>query len=287
MSREQANEQQAHHDTATPEAASESTHGLPPALHGQVLRLGPGDAQALRDLLTLYPMFSKGILSVAAPHVGNAAVQRAVAMVQQNAQGQPLATTGADYQERLGGVEGSAPATHAPAVGKPPPVTGLIKETLADEPAVGKPPPVTGLIKETLADEPAVGKPPPVTGLIKETLADEPAVGRPPPVTGLIQETLADEPAAATKSAAEPAWVGGARKYNAAHAELVSDFNDATANSCLDAGGQLDPQAVRRWQAGHGVDADGRVGPHTLAAARHASAKAGPAGAASDQRIPV
>ena len=281
MSREQATDHQAHQDTAAPEAAGETTHGLPPALHGQVLRLGPGDAQALRDLLTLYPVFSRGILAVAAAHVGNAAVQRALAMVQQNAHGQPTEGAGANQALIKDTLQDDAAK---PAVGRPPPVTGLIQETLADEPAVGRPPPVTGLIKETLADEPAVGRPPPVTGLIKETLADEPAVGRPPPVTGLIQETLADEPA---KTAAVPAWVGGARKYNEAHAELVSDFNDATAGSCLDASGQLDPQAVARWQAKHGLAADGKVGPHTLAAARQASAKAGPAAVAADQRIPV
>jgi Putative peptidoglycan binding domain len=285
MSREQATDHQAHQDTAAPEAAGEATHGLPPALHGQVLRLGPGDAQALRDLLTLYPVFSRAILAVAAPHVGNAAVQRALAMVQQNAHGQPTEGAGANQaliKDTL--QDDAAKPAHAPTVGKPPPVTGLIQETLADEPTVGKPPPVTGLIKETLADEPTVGKPPPVTGLIRETLADGPAVGKPPPVTGLIQETLADEPA---KSAAVPAWVAGARKYNEAHAELVSDFNDATGGSCLDAGGQLDPQAVARWQAKHGLAADGKVGPQTLAAARQASAKAGPAAVAADQRIPV
>jgi len=93
-------------------------------------------------------------------------------------------------------------------------------------------------------------------------------------------------PGTSAKPANEPAWVAGARTYNDAHAGLVSEFNDATANRCLDASGQLDPQAVARWQRQHGVDADGKVGPHTLAAARQASAKAEPA-AAADQRIPV
>jgi hypothetical protein len=161
MSREQAIDQQAQQDTEVHAAPTETTYGLPPALHGKVLRLGPGDAQALRDLLTLYPVFSRGILAVAAPHVGNAAVQRALAMVEQNAKGQPMATAAGS---------GSSQA--------------LTNEILADEPAVGRPPPVDrGLIKDTLADESAVGRPPPVDhGLIKDTLADEPAVGRPPPV---------------------------------------------------------------------------------------------------------
>jgi peptidoglycan hydrolase-like protein with peptidoglycan-binding domain len=94
------------------------------------------------------------------------------------------------------------------------------------------------------------------------------------------------EGSAPAKPAAEPAWAAGARRYNEAHVELVSEFNELTQGSCKGAGGQLDPQAVARWQRQHGVDADGKVGPHTLAAARHVQAKAGPAGA-QDARIPV
>lgn len=262
MSREQLTFQQSQQDTAGPEAAPQNTHGLPPALYGQVARLGPADAQALRDLLTLYPVFSRGILAVAAPQVGNAAVQRALAMVQQNAQGQPMASAGTASNQ------------------------AFIKDTLADEPATAKPPPVNqAFIKDTLADEPTTAKAPPVNqAFIRDTLADEPTTAKPPPVDqAFIKDTLADGNA---RSAAEPAWVAGARTYNDAHAGLVSEFNDATANSCLDASGQLDPQAVARWQRQHGVEADGKVGPHTLAAARQASAKAGPA-AAADQRIPV
>jgi len=122
--------------------------------------------------------------------------------------------------------------------------------------------------------------------MLDDTPAPAQAQGKPGTLSQAeMHEMLDDAPAAAK---AEPAWVAGARTYNDAHAELVSEFNDATAGSCLDAGGQLDPQAVARWQAAHGVEADGKVGPHTLAAARRASAKAGPAAtAAADQRIPV
>jgi len=283
MSREQLTEQQSQQDTAGPEAAPQNTHGLPPALHAQVMRLGPGDAQALRDLLTLYPVFSSGILAVAAPHVGNAAVQRAIAMVQQNAQGQPTAGAGpASNQAFIKDTLADEPTT-----GKAPPVNqAFIKDTLADESTTGKAPPVNqAFIKDTLADESSTGKAPPVNqAFIKDTLADESSTGKPPPVNqAFIKDTLADGD---TRPAAEPAWVAGARTYNDAHADLVAEFNAATAHSCLDASGQLDPQAVARWQRQHGIAADGKVGPHTLAAARQASAKAGPA-AAADQRIPV
>jgi len=223
MSREQLTFQQSQQDTAGPEAAPENTHGLPPALYGQVLRLGPADAQALRDLLTLYPVFSRGILAVAAPQVGNAAVQRALAMVQQNAQGQPMTGAGTASNQ------------------------AFIKDTLADESTTGKAPPVNqAFIKDTLADEPTTGKAPPVNqAFIKDTLAD-----------------------GGTKSSVEPAWATGARTYNDAHADLVAEFNAATNNSCLDATGQVAPEAVASWQRLHGVADDGRIGPRTLAASK-------------------
>jgi hypothetical protein len=85
---------------------------------------------------------------------------------------------------------------------------------------------------------------------------------------GLIKDTLADEPATAAKPATETPWAAGARTYNDAHAGLVVDFNAATSNSCLDATGQVAPDAVASWQRQHGIHADGRVGPHTLAAAK-------------------
>jgi murein L,D-transpeptidase YcbB/YkuD len=128
-------------------------------------------------------------------------------------------------------------------------------------------------------------------------IADEPAAAKPAaakPADGSWRlnqaemHEIADEPAATSKpAAAVPAWASGAQRYNAAHAEYVSDFNELTNNSCLDASGQLDPQLVARWQREHGVDADGKIGPHTVAAARVAQAKAGPAGTSADQRVPV
>ena len=89
-----------------------------------------------------------------------------------------------------------------------------------------------------------------------------------------------------------PAWVAGARAYNAAHAHLVDEFNELTNDVCrLDGEARIDPQAVARWQAAHGVDADGRVGPHTVAAARKTKAQAPSVASApapgADARIPV
>jgi hypothetical protein len=314
MSQEQLTDQQAHVGVAEQEtAAPDQSHGLPPHVYAQVMGLGPADAPALADLLILYSGLTPRILAVAAPHIGNAAVQRAIATVQgkSKAQGKPGALSQGELHELLD----DAPA--AKTQGKPgalsqgelhellddaPAATaqgklsqGELHELLDDAPAAkaqGKPGTLSqGEMHELLDDAPAArtqGKPGTLSqGEMHELLDDAPAAraqGKPGTLSqGEMHELLDDAPAAT----AEPAWVGGARKYNAAHAELVADFNDATGNSCLDASGQLDPQAVRRWQAAHGVDADGKVGPHTLAAARQASAKAGPANVAADQRIPV
>jgi murein L,D-transpeptidase YcbB/YkuD len=95
------------------------------------------------------------------------------------------------------------------------------------------------------------------------------------------------EGSAAPAPKAEAPWVAGARKYNDAHAELVSEFNELTKYKCALDDGLIDPQAVAHWQRQHGLEPDGKVGPHTLAAARHAVAKAGPAGGSADARIPV
>jgi len=323
MSREQLTDQQAQVGSAEQEtAAPDRTHGLPPHVYAQVTGLGPADAPALADLLTLYQALSVRILTVAAPQVGNACVQRAITIAQNRskAQGKPGTLSQAEMHEMLDDAPAAAPT--AKAQGKPGTLSQAeMHEMLDDAPAPGKAQGKPGTLSqaemhEMLDDAPAPGKAQGKPGTLSqaemhemlddaptakaqgkpgtlsqaemhEMLDDAPAPGKAQGKPGTLSqaemhEMLDDAPAA---KAAESAWVTGARTYNAAHADLVSEFNDATAGSCLDAGGQLDPQAVARWQRQHGVDADGKVGPHTLAAARRASAKAGPA--AADQRIPV
>jgi murein L,D-transpeptidase YcbB/YkuD len=92
--------------------------------------------------------------------------------------------------------------------------------------------------------------------------------------------------AAETKKEASPAWIAGATAYNAAHPELVAEFNHLTDDMCCDDDTHhLDPQAVASWQGHHGLPADGKVGPHTVAAAKAAKttahAPAAPASAAA------
>ncbi len=214
-------------------------------------------------------------------------------------------------------LEGSAPAAK-PAVGGPGALTQqqigpggefeLEGSAPAVKPAVGRPGALTQQqigpggefeLEGSAPAKPAVVRPGALTQQqigpggefeLEGSAPARPAVGRP---GALTQQQIGPggefelEGSAPAKPAAEPAWAAGARRYNEAHAELVSEFNELTQGSCRGAGGQLDPQAVARWQRQHGVDADGKVGPHTLAAARHVQAKAGPAGVQADARIPV
>ncbi len=73
---------------------------------------------------------------------------------------------------------------------------------------------------------------------------------------------------AAPHAHAAPAWVADARRFNDAHGHLVDEFNDLTHNVLALDDTQIDPQAIARWQRDHGIAADGKVGPHTVAAAR-------------------
>jgi hypothetical protein len=90
--------------------------------------------------------------------------------------------------------------------------------------------------------------------------------------------------------AAEAAWIGQARAYNAAHEDLVGEFNILTSFSCLSAGREngavADPIKVAAWQKDHGLEPDGKIGTHTVAAAREFNKRAkGPAPSPVDDDI--
>lgn len=93
--------------------------------------------------------------------------------------------------------------------------------------------------------------------------------------------------------ATEPAWVADARRYNDVQEYLVEEFNELTAYVCLnDDTGKLDPKAVADWQRAHGLTADGKVGPHTVQAARAVKTKGSSVAKAEqpeqpEARIPV
>jgi hypothetical protein len=230
-----SNAQQIEHQPGQQDAAAQTTGTsepsieLRPDLKAQILQMSPADAGPLSEMLKLYPNLSGGILLFAASHLGNAFVQRAIAIAQ-----------GSQAHGRAGSM--SHDEVRASIDGPAAPLSNReMHEFLDDSPAKAQP-----------ADPTAAPKP--------------------------------------TQAAAEPAWVAGARAYNAAHLELVDEFNDLTDDVCrLDGQGKVDPQAVARWQSHHGQAADGKIGPHTVAAARKLKAKAPEVAAVpqADARPPV
>jgi peptidoglycan hydrolase-like protein with peptidoglycan-binding domain len=66
---------------------------------------------------------------------------------------------------------------------------------------------------------------------------------------------------------------GFAAKYNEWHQAEAAEFNALTSGACIGEGGKLDVKLVKKWQADHGVEVDGKVGPATLRAARDAKQK--------------
>jgi hypothetical protein len=302
MSKEQVT-QQVQQDTAAPEAAATAqTYGLPPHVYGPLARMGPGDSESLRALLVNYPGLAQQILAAAVTtnQMGNIAIQRAVDMTRHRAVGAQPGSLGqkdirpggefalegdapaplTQQQIRPGGefaLEGSAPAPLTQPQIRPGGEFAL--EGSAPAPLT-QPQIRPGGEFALEGNAPAAG---PLTQQQIRPGGEFALEGNAPAAGPLTQQQIrpggefALEGNAPAKAVA-PAWVAGAQRYNAAHAELVSEFNEATQGACKGADGELDAQAVARWQAQHGVAADGKVGPHTLSAARHAMAKAGPAG---------
>ncbi len=214
MSKEQLIDPQTQQDASAPSADVEDpTYGLRPDLYAQLMQMGPGDVDAVADMLGNYPGLVGRILPVAAHRIGNSAVRRAIEL-----QKQRMAVKGPQHQ-------------------------------MADEDSRAM------LRDETDDRSDKIGMKDMVA-----TMSDP-------------EQPQAAQPAAPEAHAA-PAWVSGARKYNEQHPSLVSEFNELTNGICTgDDDIQLDPQAVAHWQAAHGVAADGKIGAHTLAAARQSKTK--------------
>jgi hypothetical protein len=275
---------------------NEETLGLPGPLYAQIVRLTPNDAEALSSMLTTYQRLSGAILQVAARRMGNAAVQRAIAIATHapsaSGPGETRETGAAEVQpggrlskDEMRGFLEDSPAKAQPAKG--PLSHDEMRGFLEDPPARAQP--AKGRLSKDemrgfLEDPPARTQPaksPLSQDEMRGFLEDSPAKAIP------TAPAAAQSPAHAT---AEPAWVGGARAYNEAHGDLVDEFNELTSDVCrLDGEGKVDPQAVSRWQTHHGLAADGKIGPHTVAAARKLKAKAPEVAAVphADARPPV
>jgi hypothetical protein len=84
MSKDPISQQAPQHDAAPAATSSEdATFGLRADLYAQIMQMSPGDSTALAEMIENYPGFLGKILMVASPHMGNAAVQRAIAIVKQ------------------------------------------------------------------------------------------------------------------------------------------------------------------------------------------------------------
>lgn len=201
MSREHVIDHRDQHDAGDSEAAHPH-HGLPPEIHARVIRMGPGHAPALSEILIAHPGLSTRILAVAAPQMGVSAVKAAIATATPNAAGSAVATE-------------SAPATQ---------IASTVPSTPTTEAAVAP---------------------------------------------ASAEADAAAEPGASERGPSA-AVISSARTYNRRHSHLVAMFDAATDRSCAGADGELDPVAVWRWQAEHGLGRDGRVGPRSAAAAQAA-----------------
>jgi hypothetical protein len=267
MSREQLSEHES--QGAAPAQAEQEgdIQGLPPNLYHQAARIRPGDVQGLRDLLTLFPDFAQPILAVASHHAGLSTVKQAQAMVQQNVTGQRGSLT--SQQIHPGGefaVEGSAPVLGP----EPAP-----QAEAAPLPAVSDAKPLSKPEQRQILHDPSDPKPlsKPEQREILHDPSDPKALNKPELAKILRDPT---DPYQQTPELLTPTQVEDASAYNAAHPSLVAAFNTLThdvyrARSKDAEMGALDPQKVAAWQADRNLQVDGKVGPHTLAAAKAAS----------------
>jgi hypothetical protein len=301
MSREQLNDHESQGAGPAQAEVQGDVQGLPPNLYQQASQIRPGDVQGLRDLLTLFPDFAPQILAVVSPRAGLSTVKQAQAQVQQNAVGRGGALT--SQQIHAGGefaIEGSAPVAGpevaAPAQAAPPqaaatqapaaPGTALDTMELSDVPLQDH------VRKAVLALHPGdavalqqvLNLYPSMSDAILTLAKQHVGVETVAQAVVLEQELAAKNRATADKKSHESTDgdlltktavfddLPGARKYNESHPEFVEEFNRLTQNVfCVSETaemGALDPLKVAGWQAHRGLAADGKVGPHTVAAAR-------------------
>jgi len=261
MSREQLSEQESQGAAPAHTEQPGDIQGLPPNLYHQVAQIRPGNVQALRDLLTLFPDFAPQILGVASNSAGLSTVKQAQALVRQNVTGQRGTLTSAQIHD--GGefaIEGSAPVLG------PEPAPQAEAAPVA---AAGDAKPLSKPEQRQILHDPSDPKPlsKPEQRDILHDPSDPQALSKPEQAD--ILNDRSDSFYMTPDALISPTKVEDSRAFNEAHADLVASFHELTNNACLDrsTGGAF-PQAVASWQAAHGLDVDGKIGPHTLAAAK-------------------
>ncbi len=266
-----------------PEAASggapaneDPQHKLPPELWIRLINIQHGDSHTVVLLCRQYPDFIEAIFSQATSYAGSQAVQQAMQVVSASptsadqagpVRGRPMhydfSVEGFDYDQSVLTLEGSDPISdHLKVLAMYP----HLKDKVVGGFRKAYPERFDELLDRLRAMEKVI------KGPSEKELTEAQDTGGSQTRNEANSESESQErsarPAEPTK---EAAWVTGAKRFNAAHEEEVAEFNRVTGDSCVGPDSKVDPALVSDWQARHGVQPDGRVGPTTVDAARRAA----------------
>lgn len=251
---------------------------LPPELWIRVINLQPGDYQTLVSLTRQYPDFVDAILTQASAVAGNRTVSQAIEVLAANPVSEtPAAATGPvrgrptgydysaegfDYSTSVLQLEGGdIIGDHVKVIAMYPHLRSKILDGLLHA--------HPELFDETLDRlHKAEGK---LSGPTEKELTEKEQKSGGGQGETEATETESHQSGRPKDEAKEASWITGAKRFNAAHAEEVAEFNRVTKDACLGPDGNLDPKLVSDWQASHGIAPDGRVGPATVDAARRAN----------------
>jgi hypothetical protein len=278
-------------EASATQSAPQQGSALAPHIHRALMAIRPGDYAGLALLVRQYPQQRQQILEEAAQSLGNSTVQRALAFTPA-AGSAPKDGAGLQAFREENGTVGRPPKDdaglqafreedNAPAVGRPPKDDAGLQAFREEDnaPAVGRPPKDDAGLQAFREEDhpvparfhaPSAADRNAATAVVRE---DDAAIKHPAsvdPATAPDPTVTASDPIKTDAAPApkESAWVIGARTYNSHHAALSTEFNSLTTGSCVNADGELDPNKVAEWQVANGVAPDGRIGPHTIAAAR-------------------
>lgn len=240
---------------------------LPEDLERRVAALQPGDPQALVTLVRLNPDFIDAILTQAAATAGNQTVSTAIdilmaapATAAPAARGAAItpdySVEGFDYDASVLTLEGGDVAgDHVRFITLYPELRHKVLNGLA----LAHPELLDEAMERLHRLEQARG------------IEDDEKKDTEQAAADAGSEAPVEAPATQASAQEEAAWIVGAKRYNAAHEDQLEEFNRVTQGVCVGQDGVADPKLISDWQAAHGLQPDGRVGPKTVEAARHAA----------------